>query len=188
VFIIIALGESIVVTGAAATQAGLTPTAVLCLVVAFVETAAMWWLYFGATAGRTGDVLLTGDDPSRLARDAYTYLHLPIIAGIIATAVASNLLISDPHQTPDGIGTAMILGGPALYLLGVTLFRRRMTGVTSARRVAAAALLIVLVPLGFQLSVLLLSAIVASLLAALVVWELRAPGAVSAGWAGTAGS
>ena len=66
--------------------------------------------------------------------------------------------------------------------------RRRMTGVTSARRVAAAALLIVLVPLGFQLSVLLLSAIVASLLAALVVWELRAPGAVSAGWAGTAGS
>ena len=48
-FIIIALGESIVVTGATAAQAGLTPTAVLGFVVAFLETAALWWLYFGAT-------------------------------------------------------------------------------------------------------------------------------------------
>lgn len=66
------------------------------------------------------------------AAKSYTYLHLPIVAVIIATAVASNLLISDPHQTPDDIGTAMILGGPALYLLGVTLFRRCTIGQLSA--------------------------------------------------------
>ena len=86
--------------------------------------------------------------PGRLARDAYTYLHLPIIAGIIATAVANDLLIAAPHDAPHGVGLAMILGGPALYLLGESLFRWRMTRATNTRRVAVAALLILLVPLG----------------------------------------
>src|SRR5687768_18484878 len=60
-FIIIALGESIVVTGATASAAGLTPTVVLCLVVAFVQTAALWWLYFGATAEHAGVAISRGD-------------------------------------------------------------------------------------------------------------------------------
>jgi low temperature requirement protein LtrA len=171
VFIIIALGESIVVTGATASAAGLTSTVVLCLVVAFVETAALWWLYFGATAEHARATITTCDDPGRLARDAYTYFHLPIVAGIIATAVANHLLIAAPHQAPDGVGVAMILGGPALYLLGEILFDWRVTRATNAKRVAAAAVLILLVPVGGQISILALSLIVASLLPALAVWE-----------------
>ena len=101
-FIIIALGESIVVTGATASAAGLTSTVVLCLVVAFIETAALWWLYFGATAEQARVTLSTCDDPGRLARDAYTYLHLPIVAGIIATAVGTDLLIAEPHHALHG--------------------------------------------------------------------------------------
>ena len=97
-FIIIALGESIVVTGATAADAGLTSTVVLCLVVAFLETAALWWLYFGAAAERSSAAMSASDDPGRLARDAYTYLHLPIVAGIIATAVGANLLIAEPQR------------------------------------------------------------------------------------------
>jgi low temperature requirement protein LtrA len=175
IFIIIALGESIVVTGATASAAGLTSTVVLCLVVAFVETAALWWLYFGATAEHARVTISSSDNPGRLARDAYTYAHLPIIAGIIATAVASHLLIAAPHEAPSGVGVAMILGGPALYLLGESLFGWRITGATNAKRVAVAALLILLVPLGGQISALGLSLIVASLLPALAVWELRVP-------------
>jgi len=175
VFIIIALGESIVVTGATAADAGLTSTVVLCLIVAFVETAALWWLYFGPAAERARVSIRANDDPGRLARDAYTYFHLPIVAGIIATAVASHLLIAAPHEAPEGVGVAMILGGPALYLLGESLFCWRMTGETNAKRVAVAALLILLVPLGGQVSALLLSLIVAALLPALAAWELRAP-------------
>jgi low temperature requirement protein LtrA len=171
VFIIIALGESIVVTGATAAAAGLTSTVVLCLVVAFVETAALWWLYFGATAEEARGVIRTCEDPGRLARDAYTYFHLPIVAGIIATAVANDLLIGAPHAAPSGVGVAMILGGPALYLLGETLFGWRVTGGANAKRLSVAALLIVLVPLGGQISTLLLSLIVVSLLGALAVWE-----------------
>jgi low temperature requirement protein LtrA len=177
-FIIIALGESIVVTGATASAAGLTSTVVLCLVVAFVETAALWWLYFGATAEHARVTMSTSEDPGRLARDAYTYLHLPIIAGIIATAVGNDLLIGEPHKALHGVGVAMILGGPALYLLGESLFRWRMTGATHAGRVAVAALLILLVPLGSHVEALPLSIVVAALLTVLAVWELRSPGLV----------
>jgi low temperature requirement protein LtrA len=171
VFIIIALGESIVVTGATASAAGLTSTVVLCLIVAFVETAALWWLYFGAAAEQARTKLSTCEDPGRLARDAYTYAHLPIIAGIIATAVANHLLIAEPHEAPHAVGVAMILGGPALYLLGESLFGWRITGATNTKRLAVAGLLVLLVPLGGQLSVLLLSLIAATLLPALALWE-----------------
>jgi low temperature requirement protein LtrA len=174
-FIIIALGESIVVTGATAADAGLTSTVVLCLAVAFLETAALWWLYFGAVGEQSRAAMSASDDPGRLARDAYTYLHLPIVAGIIATAVGAELLIAHPDDPQHGVGLAMVLGGPALYLLGESLFHWRTTRETNAKRLMVAGLLILLVPLGGQVSALLLGAIVTGLLAALAVWELLAP-------------
>jgi low temperature requirement protein LtrA len=178
-FIIIALGESIVVAGATASAAGLTPTVVVCLVVAFVQTAALWWLYFGTTAEQARNTLSTCEDPGRLARDAYTYLHLPIVAGIIATAVGTDLLIAEPHHALHGVGLAMMLGGPALFLVGESLFGRRMTGTTNVTRVVVAGLLVLLVPIGGQVSALLLGVTVGALLTALVLWELRVRGHVS---------
>jgi low temperature requirement protein LtrA len=175
-FIIIALGESIVVTGATASTAGLTSTVVLCLVPAFVETAALWWVYFGATAEQARVTLSTCDDPGRLARDAYTYLHLPIVAGIIATAVGNDLLIAEPHHALHGVGLAMMLGGPALFLLGESAFVWRMIGTTNVTRVALAGVLILLMPIGGHVSALLVSLIVATLLSALAAWELRLRG------------
>ena len=172
-FIIIALGESIVVTGATAADAGLTSAAVLALVVAFLETAALWWLYFGSAEKHSGAAMSASDDPGRLARDAYTYLHLPIIAGIIATAVGANLVIAEPGDAQHGVGLAMLLGGPALFLLGENLFQRKLTSRTNTKRLAVAALLILLVPLAGNIAGLLVTAIVTTLLAALAVWELR---------------
>ena len=171
-FIIIALGESIVVTGATAADAGLTTTAVLALVVAFLETAALWWLYFGAAAEHSSAAMSASDDPGRLARDAYTYLHLPIVAGIIATAVGANLIIEEPSHHQHGIGLAMVLGGPALFLLGENLFQRRLTSNTNIKRLTVAGVLILLIPLGGHVPALLLGAIVTALLAALAVWEM----------------
>jgi low temperature requirement protein LtrA len=172
-FIIIALGESIVVTGATAADAGLTSTVVLCLVVAFLETAALWWLYFGAAGERSGAAMSASDDPGRLARDAYTYLHVPIVAGIIATAVGANLLIAEPGDPQHGVGLAMVLGGPALYLLGENLFRWRVTRETNTKRLTVAGLLILLAPVAGHIAALLLGVIVTTLLAALAVWESR---------------
>ena len=174
-FIIIALGESIVVTGATAAHAGLTSTVVLCLGIAFVETAALWWLYFGAVAERSRQVMRTCEDPGRLARDAYTYLHAPIVAAIIAVAVGDDLLIAEPGRALHGVGLAMVLGGPVLYLLGETLFRVRMTGAANAKRLAVAATLVLLTAVGSHITALALSATVAALLSGLALWELREP-------------
>jgi low temperature requirement protein LtrA len=171
-FIIIALGESIVVTGATAADAGLTSTVVVCLGIAFLETAALWWLYFGAVAERSRDVMSTCEDPGRLARDAYTYLHVPIVAGIIAAAVGAELLIAEPGRPLHGVGLAMVLGGPVLYLLGESLFRLRVTGAANAKRLSGAAILVLLAPIGSQISALALSATVAAVLSALALWEL----------------
>ena len=132
-------------------------------------------MYFGAVAERSSQVMRTCEDPGRLARDAYTYLHAPIIAGIIAVAVGDDLLIADPGGALHGVGLALVLGGPALYLLGESLFRLRVTGTANAKRVAVAAILVLLAPIGSQISALALSALVAALLGALALWELRAP-------------
>jgi low temperature requirement protein LtrA len=174
-FIFIAIGESIVVTGSTAAAAGLTTTVVLCLVVAFVEAAALWWLYFGAgpAAPRVADT--TASHPGSLARDAYTYLQLPIVAGIIATAVGDELLILHPHQHVHGVALVVILGGPALYLAADCAFRRRLSGRTNTRRLATAAVLLLLAPFAGEASVLMLSVLVAALLATLLAWELRIP-------------
>ena len=180
-FIMIALGESIVVTGATAANAGLTSTEVACLVIAFLETVALWWLYFGAPMERSHAAVTAGDDPGRIARDAYTYFHLLIIAGIIATAAGDNLLIAEPHGALHGIGLAIVLGGPALFLLGESLFEWRTTGRTNAKRLAAAGLIVGLVPLAPHVSALVLAALVTVLLSALAVWELRASASLS--WA-----
>jgi low temperature requirement protein LtrA len=82
-------------------DAALTPTVVLCLGIAFLETAALWWLYFGAVAEGSREVMSTCADPGRLARDAYTYLHVPIVAGIIAAAVGERRRPSLARKPPD---------------------------------------------------------------------------------------
>jgi low temperature requirement protein LtrA len=174
-FIIIALGESIVVTGATAAAAGLGTTVVICLVVAFLETAALWWLYFGAAAEHSSDAMRDSDDPGGLARDAYTYLHLPIVAGIIAAAVGDDLLVAHPHDRLHGVALAVVVGGPALYLLGENLFRWRITGTVNVKRFVVAGGLVALALLGPHVSALALSILVTALLMALVLWEHRSP-------------
>ena len=114
----------------------------------------------------------TCEDPGRLARDAFTYLHVPIVAGIIAVAVGDDLLIAHPESGLHGVGLAMVLGGPALFLLGEALFRLRVTGAVDVPRLAVAALLVLLAPLGSAISALALCATVAALLCALALWEL----------------
>ena len=76
-FIIIVLGESIVVTGATASERALSPSSALALAVAFLITGGLWWLYFGVVAENSRQHIANAQDPAVLARDAYTYLHLP---------------------------------------------------------------------------------------------------------------
>lgn len=122
-FVIIALGESIVVTGAAVAGVGFTTTTLLALVVAFIFTATMWWLYFDSVADHALRDMTASEDPGRLGRDAYTYGHIPIVAGIIVSAVGDKLVIESPAQSLSIAEIAVVFGGPILYLAGHLCFR-----------------------------------------------------------------
>jgi low temperature requirement protein LtrA len=174
-FIIIALGESIVVTGATASGAGLSSTVVLCLALAFAEAAALWWLYFDEVAGGSRRDMAETEDAGALARDAYTYLHVPIVAGVILSAVGDDLLIAHPDVGLSAVGAASVLGGPALFLLGESLFRRRMISSTSTKRILAIAALALMGVVAGWVSALVLSGLVVALLIGLAGWEFKPP-------------
>ncbi len=170
-FMIIVLGESIVVTGATASQHGLTTVTVLALAVAFLITGGLWWLYFGAVAEHSRRHLASAPDPARLARDAYTYLHLPIVAGVIMVAVGDDRLVRDAGSPLSTAGLIMLVGGPAVYLAGENLFRLRMIGSVGRKRVVAVVALGAAGILAGGLPALAVGGIVAGLLTALALWE-----------------
>jgi low temperature requirement protein LtrA len=153
-FVIIALGESIVVTGTTASSAGARAEIVIALVVCFLGSAALWWLYFDRIAGfaqaRMRDA---GEDSGQLGRDAYTYLHIPIVAGIVLAAVGDELAIAHPGDDASMFGSFAIVGGPALYLLGHLLFRFRMVKRTSKPWIVALLVLSALVPVGASVQI-----------------------------------
>jgi low temperature requirement protein LtrA len=170
-FVIIALGESIVITGATASSRGLTAAGVLALGVAFFVTGALFWLYFGEMAKGSMRTIAESDDPGSLARDAYTYLHLPIIAGIIMVAIADDLLVAHPSEHLTTTGVVMATAGPAVYLLGESMVRLRMIGKVARKRLACVVALAVLGLFGGGMSALALTIGVAVLLAILAMSE-----------------
>jgi low temperature requirement protein LtrA len=137
-FVIIALGESIVATGATTSALHLDAARVTAFVLAFVGAAAMWWLYFDYAVRIAQRRLELSEDRTRMARDAYTYLHVLLIAGVIVAAVGDEIAITTPTARLGAAQLAAVVAGPALYLFAQSLFRLRMAGSMSWRRTAGA--------------------------------------------------
>ena len=137
-FIIIALGETIVITGATTAELELTTPTVVAFGFAFLSTAALWWLYFNFVAGVAEQGLEQAANRTLLARDAYTYLHVVLVAAILLAAVGDELVIAHPKDELPGEELLVLVGGPALYLLAHVALRLRMTGSISVRRLSGA--------------------------------------------------
>lgn len=123
-FIIIALGEGIVVTGRTFAEHTMSNDNVTAFVIAFAGSVTMWWVYFDLGAKRGAELIEHHAEPGRVARDAYTYLHMPIVGGIIGTAVADELLLAHPNGPAEWPFIAFQCGGLAVFLTGVGLFKR----------------------------------------------------------------
>ncbi len=121
-FIIIALGESLLVTGATFAELDFAPGTVLAFLLAVLGSILMWWLYFDHGLEQGHHRIVHSDAPGRHARNNYTYLHIPIVAGIIVSAVGDELVLSHPqHGSPAAL--AAIIGGPLLFLCGTAVFK-----------------------------------------------------------------
>jgi low temperature requirement protein LtrA len=175
-FVIIALGESILITGATFAEQSWAPLALEAFAAAFVGSIAMWGVYFNIGAERGSRQIAASDDPGRLARSGYTYLHMPIIAGIIVCAVGDDLVLHDPLAIAKPSTTAVLLGGPALYLAGNALFKRLSAPNIPFSHMVGFVLLAVLVPFASSMTTLALAAAATAVLIVVVVWEWRSLG------------
>lgn len=177
-FIIIALGESILVTGSTFAKLPASAATVGAFLSAFIASVAMWWVYFNIGAEAGSKRIGKSSDPGRLARIAYTYMHLPLVAGIIAAAVGDELVLAHPTGQLDGKTAAALLGGPALYLLGNLMFKRTIAYRPALSHMVGLALLaasILLVPFAGPLA---FSLATTSVLVLVAIWEtlsLRTP-------------
>jgi low temperature requirement protein LtrA len=125
-FVIIALGESLLMTGTAFADIATEPhptDAFVALGSAALGSILMWWIYFDTGAGRAHHRIAHSDDPGRQGRLAYTYLHVLIVAGIIVCAVADELVLAHGDHAGSWI---VILAGPVLYIVGTALFKWSM--------------------------------------------------------------
>ena len=145
--IIIALGESVVAIGAGATvelTASVTAAAVLGMGLA----AALWWLYFDVVALVTKRRLMQateGRERNALARDSYSYLHFPLVAGIVLGALGLNETLAHVNEPLDGVHAFALLGGTAIYLLAHVALRLRNARTINVERLALALLLLALI-------------------------------------------
>ena len=170
-FIIIALGESIVVTGATFADLTWTSDVVVTFVSAFVGALAMWWIYFHAGAEAGSEQISNSSESGRLGRLAYTYLHMPIVAGIIVTAVADELVLTHPHGHADLKTVLSSIIGPLLFLIGTVLFKRVVRGWLQPSHGVGIAALGILAYFAGELSPLLLSILTTAIMMVVAVWE-----------------
>ncbi len=121
-FVIIALGESLLITGATFATQPFTAPGGAGFASAFFATVAMWWIYFHEGSEHAAHQIARAADPGRTARIAYSYIHIAIVAGIIVSAVGDEIVLVHPGHA-DAAAIATVIGGPALFLFGCTLFK-----------------------------------------------------------------
>ena len=168
---IIALGESIVLIGATTSDLDLDAARLTALALAFAGTAALWWLYFDYVAPIAQRRLELAPNTTVLARDGYTYLHVVLIAGIIVWAVGDELVIAHPTDVLPAAEVVVLVAGPAIYLLGHVLFRLRMAGTLSWKRLAGALACVAVGGLGSVAPGLALSGLLVVVLVGVIVAE-----------------
>ena len=169
-FIIIALGESIVVIGQAlSVREHVTAAAVAAFITAFAGSVALWWIYFDRSAEDGARVIAESPDPGRLANSAYHLIHPVMVAGIIVAASADQEVLAHPGAVGRAGTSWMVVGGAALFLAGHVLFKRVIWGVISWPRVAAIAALLLLLLLAPHVTALALSIVVVLVLVAVAV-------------------
>ncbi len=176
--VIIALGESIVAIGVGASHTldlGIGTAAVLGVAL----TAAMWWIYFDIVAIVSGRRLAeaeTGRAQNELARDSYSYMHLIMVAGIVLAALGLKTTIGHTGEHLHAVPAFALLGGVAIYLLGLVAFRYRHVQTISRRKLALAIVLLILVPVATEVPALVVLAVANILIWALIAYETRSYG------------
>ena len=170
-FVIVALGETLLITGA--TLAGLDnwhAPALIALLAAFLGTAAMWWVYFDTSSHDGTEAIVHSDDPGRIGA-WFHYVHVILIAGVIVSAVANELVILHPDGRIAMPAAAALIGGPALYLAGNGIYKTVVYGRFPLSHVVGLLLLAVLAPIAFVTDNLMVGGLTTLIMILVAAWE-----------------
>jgi low temperature requirement protein LtrA len=172
--IIIVLGESIVAIGVGAGDESLDAAIGVAAVLALLTSAALWWAYFDVVADLAAQRLaeLQGEARNRLARDAFAYLHLPLIAGIELFALGVEQVVGHTDEALKTEAATALFGGVALYLIAHVAFKLRATGSFGPARLVAALLCVACIPFAMDWNAVASLAVVTAVSVALIAYEV----------------
>ncbi|NWD77932.1 low temperature requirement protein A [Pseudomonas gingeri] len=172
-FVIVALGETLLASGAVLGESGYWDLPILLgLVATFLGTLAMWWLYFG-TAGKDATLRITQDsDPGRIGA-YFHYIHAILVAGIITTAVGNDLVMLYPDRRLSTVDVITLVAGPMIYLFGSILYKRVVYRVVPKSHLGGLLLLLALVPIGLTTDLLMMSGLTTAVMLVVCAIEGR---------------
>ena len=172
--LIIALGESIVAIGVGS-EAVVDVGVVLAATLGIAIAAALWWLYFDVTvwlAERRLSRATPGKEQNELARDAYSLIHFPMVAGIVLAALGMKTTLAHVGDALDTVPAVALVGGVGLYLLAHVAFRWRLFGSLGRGRLVAGVLVLALFPVAVELPALATISLVLVVLWVLIAYEV----------------
>ena len=184
--VIIALGESIVAIGIGAEGTALSAAVVVAALLGVTLASALWWAYFDVVARMARRKLMEarGHERARLARDAFSYLHLPMFAGIVLVALGAKKVLGHVDEPLETVPAVALCGGVALFLLAHDAIRFRNVRTVNGRRVLAALVSLALIPLATTVDALLALALVTAVCASLIAYETLRFRETRAAWRG----
>ncbi|MBN8944871.1 MAG: low temperature requirement protein A [Rhizobiales bacterium] len=172
-FVIVALGETLLATGATMAKAASWNAAILsALLATFLGTLAMWWLYFGTSSKDATETITHADDPGRIGA-YFHYIHAILVAGIIATAVGNDLVLAHPHDPLKTPYALILSAGPAIYLLGSAVYKKAVYGVVPTSHIAGVVALLLLIPVAQAADLLVMGWLTTAIMLAVSVREGR---------------
>lgn len=175
-FVIICLGEAILVSGRTFSELPFSGLTAVVFITGFVGTVAMWWLYFRFGHERAAHRIEHEAVPGSLARQAFTYAHIPILAGIIVHAVAVEFMFSHPHESGELGIILSVLGGPGLFLAGNLWFKGATSGRAPLSHIGGLVLLVLLGFLAPFVPVYIMGMLATLVMIVVAAWEYKSLG------------
>jgi low temperature requirement protein LtrA len=171
--IIIALGEAIVEVGAGGARNLHSPGVIAALALGMLISATLWWTYFGLTSGAVRRMQKTpGDERARLARDAYSYLHLPLVAGVVLFAVGAHAAVEHVDVALRPLPALALSGGIGLFYLADVAYRWRDHHQLATDRMVTGAAAILVYPAATHAPAIATLVVLTAIGVARLSWEL----------------
>ena len=170
-FVIVALGETLLATGAMLAETKRWDAPILSAMLAtFAGTLAMWWLYFGTSSKDATATITNSNDPGRIGA-YFHYVHAILLAGLIATAVGNDLVMAHPHGHIQLTHALILSAGPAIYLIGSAMYKRIVYGRVPVSHVAGVVALVALVPVSLKADLLTAGWLTSAVMLIIGIWE-----------------